>query len=343
MNIDQNGFLDIAVKIDYSKNSMSRLGYIPTHIVLHGTAGGVKAQDTANYFVSTIGGTEPVSAHFIIGQDGTIVQGISCLLAAYANGYIENPSIDWPLNINPNYYTISIEHCKPSTDNSDTLTEPQKKSSFELINTLCNTYHIAKIYGDVHGGIISHADFDTVNRKNCPGIYPWTDLFTSMKGDPSVAIPIGWTYDDNKKILIAPNKIQVTDGFAQWILNHSWDNSNLPLMVAAGVNPVEQGNKTLGPGTVQPFRTKILAWTPKMGVYEMWVGQEYMALYQLYSYFSSQNDHLQIQIKNLQSIINSSASIINAQSVSASLQSALTDIQTALKSVETTIQSSSNS
>src|SRR3989442_1725936 len=75
-------------------------------VILHGTAGGSSAQGIANYFQGTEGGSSPVSSHYVIGQDGTVVQTVLEKDGAYANGVVNNPN--WTGN--PNYYTISIEH-----------------------------------------------------------------------------------------------------------------------------------------------------------------------------------------------------------------------------------------
>lgn len=168
-----NGWVDVAVEIDYQNKSMSRNGYKPTHIVIHGTAGGTKAENIANYFKTS---DVDASTHLIIGRDGTIIQGISLEVAAWSNGILDNPRLPFPININPNYYCISIEHCKPSTDNSDQLTEAQKLSSFKLIKAICEHYNIPKRRGDAISGIVEHADFDSVNRAHCPGPYPHSEL-----------------------------------------------------------------------------------------------------------------------------------------------------------------------
>lgn len=183
MQFDASGWLDAAIEIDYLNKSMSRQGYKPTHIVLHGTAGGTRAQDTANYFAT---GSEPASAHFIIGQDGAIVQGVPCSLAAWGNGILNKPSLPFSSAINPNYYTISIEHCKPSLDNSDALTPAQQTSSFHLVQTLCAHYGIPQRRGDLLGGILSHADFDSVSRAHCPGPYPWDGLLAFLQETTTV-------------------------------------------------------------------------------------------------------------------------------------------------------------
>jgi N-acetyl-anhydromuramyl-L-alanine amidase AmpD len=197
MKFDNAGWLDVAIEIDYIQKSMSRAGLKPTHIVLHATAGGSSAQNIANYFAT---GSEPASAHFVIGQDGTIVQGVNCNAAAWGNGIVDHPRIALPPGINPNLYTISIEHVKPSTDNSDQLTASQSQSSFLLVQALCDHYQIPKRAGDLFGGIISHADIDSISRARCPGPYPWNELWAFLKGGAT----------------LAPNKWQIADAQAEW-------------------------------------------------------------------------------------------------------------------------------
>ena len=111
-------------------------------------------------------------------------------------------------------------------------------------------------------------------------------------------IPQGWK--DDGKVLTAPNGYSITDGFRQWVLAHSWDAGNVPLMNAAALNPVEQGNPSLGGGTVQPFRLCVLAWTQARGVYVMWVGQEYVALHQAWHKALTDLNATQAQVKVLQ-------------------------------------------
>jgi len=108
-----------------------------------------------------------------------------------------------PPAINPNLYTISIEHVKPSTDNSDQITTAQKAASFQLVQAICDHYNVPKRPGDIFGGIISHADIDSVSRARCPGHYPWGELWTFLKGgQPPVVTP--------------PSKYQIADAAAEW-------------------------------------------------------------------------------------------------------------------------------
>lgn len=270
-----DGWVDVAEEVDVLDNSMSRNGYKPTHIVLHSTAGGSSAENIGAYFQSTVSGSNPVSSHFVIGQDGTIVQCVSCDVAAWANGALIKPRFAFPAGVNPNLYTISIEHVKPSTDNSDALTAAQAQASFQLIQLLCDTYGIPKQAGDARSGIISHADLDSVNRARCPGPYPWDALWAFLKGGSIVNVPQGWK--DDGTTLTAPNGLVVKNGFRDYVLGHQWDPLNLPLELEHAQSPLEISNSALGNGTQQVFRWDVLEWTPSRGVFLAWSGQELLA------------------------------------------------------------------
>lgn len=162
-----------------------------TKIVLHGTAGGTSAQNIANYFISTENSDNPVSTHYIIGQDGVIVQTVQEKDGAWGNGVVTNSAFS---GVNPNMYTISIEHVKQTQDNSDILTLMQANSSFMLIKDICRRWGLH--YSDV----ISHADIDPINRSRCPGPYPWTNLQIILQG----STPVLTTPSTNQ--LIAANK-----------------------------------------------------------------------------------------------------------------------------------------
>lgn len=166
----------------YGAKSSDRGGYAPKWLVLHGTAGGASAAAIDNYFATS---TVQASAHVIIGQDGTVIQGISFDQAAWANcctspghaSYLADGDFH-------NRDTISIEHVKAHDDNSDTLTPIQAQKSFEVVACICDAYGIPKRPGDANGGIISHADLDPVNRSRCPGAYPWSELWDYLNGGP---------------------------------------------------------------------------------------------------------------------------------------------------------------
>lgn len=161
----------------------NRNGLKPLYIILHGTAGGTSAEAIANYFASTQGTANPASSHYVIGQDGTLIQCVAESDGAWANGQLSQGHDPWwSENINPNNITISIEHSKPSTDNSDSLTPQQQATSFKLVQHICQRWGIPMRAADGSGGITGHYSIDPVSRSRCPGSYPWDELWTFLKG-----------------------------------------------------------------------------------------------------------------------------------------------------------------
>ncbi len=159
----------------------NRDGQKPRYIILHSTAGGTSATAIANYFASTQNTSSPVSSHYIIGTDGAVAQTVAEKNAAWGNGIISAGHDPWwSASVNPNDITISIEHCKPSLDNSDALTAKQQAASFKLISDICNRWSIPRRAADATGGITGHYSIDPVSRSNCPGPYPWDALWAYL-------------------------------------------------------------------------------------------------------------------------------------------------------------------
>jgi hypothetical protein len=170
----------------WPQGSSGRNGYTPRFIILHGTAGGSSAQGIANWFQDP---SAQVSAHYIIGTDGHVVCTVQEEEWAWANGVItDGADTWWTPSINPNWISISIEHCKPSTDNSDQLTPAQKVASFALVADICKRWNIPKHAANANGGITGHYSIDPVNRQDCPGPYPWDELW-SFLNPPSTPTP----------------------------------------------------------------------------------------------------------------------------------------------------------
>lgn len=154
-----------------------------TWLVIHKTAGFQTAQDCAAYFQSGSGGNN-VSAHYVVGLDGTIVQCVPESRGAGANCCpMEGHAPYLPTNINLNVKTISIEHIDPTSDNSTPVSDGQKAASFRLIHDICQRHNIPMRSGDASGGIIGHCDIDPVNRARCPGNYPWQELWSYLAGN----------------------------------------------------------------------------------------------------------------------------------------------------------------
>jgi len=147
-------------------------------LILHATAGGSSAQGIASFFQGTEGTANPVSSHYIVGQDGTVVQAIAEKDGAYGNGVVNNPN--WQGN--PNLYTISIEHVKSSNDNSEPLTPAQQAASFDLIRDICQRNGIGMHDADDSTGITGHFSIDPVNRARCPGNFDWNGLWAYLQG-----------------------------------------------------------------------------------------------------------------------------------------------------------------
>lgn len=264
----------------------TRSGHVPKWIIVHGTAGFETAQEVATYFASTMITTDQrVSAHYVVGQDGTIIQCVQESAAAWANGGVTGPSgvsgdgihhdSWWDNESNPNLVTISIEHVKPSTDNSDQLTQAQQAASFALITGICARWNIPRRFADASGGITGHYSMDPVNKSRCPGPYPWAALWAYLQ-QGRIMIPQGW--NDSSEVLRAPNGIKVVRGFRSFVLSNDWPAWNWPVEEEHGQTPLELSNASLGGGTQQLFRRASLGWTPTRGVFEQWTGAEILAL-----------------------------------------------------------------
>lgn len=145
----------------------------PRWIIIHGTAGFTSAEEVGYYFQRA-----DVATHYTIGQDGVTVQSIAESEGAWGNGDVTKGHDPWwNKDLNPNLVTISIEHVKPSLDNSDELTPAQQAASFLLVKHICERHNIPRRWADEQGGITGHYSMDPVHRHFCPGPYPWDALF----------------------------------------------------------------------------------------------------------------------------------------------------------------------
>jgi N-acetyl-anhydromuramyl-L-alanine amidase AmpD len=145
------------------------------------------------------------SSHFLIAKDGTIHQFVKIEDNAWANGTINNPSSkiqkSMP-NINPNWYSISIEHEGIFSETNGVLTGEQIKSNIML------TEYIKEYIEDVYNydfeidsdHIFGHCMLDSVNRPNCPGkLFPYLGIIKGIS-DFEVSNPPHWALDSWKKL-----------------------------------------------------------------------------------------------------------------------------------------------
>jgi N-acetyl-anhydromuramyl-L-alanine amidase AmpD len=151
----------------------------PKWIVIHKTAGFHTAQEVANYFATN---AEMTSTHYVVGQDGTVVQCVREQDGAGGNCCLEPGHATFlPEGLNLNLVTISIEHVDPALDNSTPLTDAQKRASFRLIADICERHGIPRRHGDANGGIVGHFELDPISRARCPGNYPWAELWAFLE------------------------------------------------------------------------------------------------------------------------------------------------------------------
>lgn len=166
-----------------------RAGQPIKYLVIHGTASPNQDIDWWASQAATRGGTHYMvgrSAHIISGITTQIIQFVHEADTAYGNGF---PSISHPPlgcvpffpGIDPNQQTISIEHVKYNTDNSDNLTTSEMTATINLCKYLCEKYHIPKRWADSTGGFLMHAQIDPENRYFCPGPVNWGQLFTGIQ------------------------------------------------------------------------------------------------------------------------------------------------------------------
>lgn len=135
---------------------VGRKGYRPEAVVIHIMDGTLSGTDS--WFANP---TSQVSAHYGIGKNGEIHQYVQENDSAWHAGRVDAPL--WKLirpNVNPNLYTIGIEHeGRPN----DIWTQSMKESSVNLIREICQRWQIP-IDRD---HVIGH--FEIFSKKpNCP-------------------------------------------------------------------------------------------------------------------------------------------------------------------------------
>jgi len=182
--------------------AIGRGGYTVKWLILHGTAGGTSAEAIGEWFQNPDSG---VSTHYVVGQDGTVVQCVNEADTAWGNGRVESGAESWWASPNPNQVTISIEHVKSSTDNSNELTAAQKEASWKLIsNIIARNPGIRTHWANSNGGLTGHFSMSPESRDRCPGPFPWEDLFTHLNGASS-PVCIGSVTADTLNIRLQPN------------------------------------------------------------------------------------------------------------------------------------------
>lgn len=241
-------------------------------IVIHKTAGFSSAKQVAVFFATV---KDERSAHYIVGQNGEIIQCVREKDGAGANCCLSNNTSMWSYNTywnrfnntNLNLYTISIEHVDPDINNQTPLTEAQKEASFELVLDICKRKQITASHIWPH---------NSISNTVCPGNYPLQELKDYIKKNMQENvqnIPDGWT--DNGMVLTAPNNVEIRDGFRTWILSHNWDSNDIPLYPEKWCMTLEESNISIGSGSELLCHYTRLCWRKDLNqVYKSYVGDE---------------------------------------------------------------------
>jgi len=189
-------------------NKSSRRGYIPEIIVNHISDG--TAQSCINWFNSS-NNTES-SAHFLVARNGEVYQFVSIEENAWANG-IDTKDIPKATaeivrkkGINPNWYSVSIEHEGFYAQTRGFLTPEQLESTIMLhryISSYVEDKYGKKIPFD-RQHILGHNEINPTNRPNCPGEkFPFDQIIAEL--NRSNTIKLTWK-EIIKKVASAPDE-----------------------------------------------------------------------------------------------------------------------------------------
>jgi hypothetical protein len=163
-----------------------------THVVIHGTAGGSSAEEIAHFFQGTEGTDSPVSTHYIVDQQGIVVQTVLEKDGSFGQGVDDQPEFHGTL---PNNWCIGIEHVKSTNDNSASLTPIQEQTSFALIKDIITRNSIPV------DNIIPH---NRITKTSCPGPYPFDAMRAFLEGP----MP--------KPVVTKPGKYQLEAALNEW-------------------------------------------------------------------------------------------------------------------------------
>ncbi len=181
----------------------------------------------------------------------------------------------YPINGSPAYLVDQV-HAELALGHPVVFTEPDPYVAASL-----GWSHVCVFFKDTvdtitamdpfGGHLVEKSNSDWINALLFHQVWAMEKVETT-----NLAVPAGWS--DDGKTLTAPNGKIVVNGFRQYVLSHDWHPENVPLENEHGLSQLETSNPSLGGGTQQIFRLCVLEWNNAKGVFEMWVGQEVLAL-----------------------------------------------------------------
>ena len=168
-------------------NKSSRNNHKPLVIVNHISEGG--EQSVLSWGTSKNNNVS--SWHFFVTRKGKIYQFLPIEQMAWANGLTANrlqnatAKIVHQQNINPNLYSVSIEHEGFYNQTHGSLTEVQFQATVWLHKYIQS--YVQKVYNHTisfdRNHIIGHFEIDPIRKPNCPGeLFPWDKLITALNG-----------------------------------------------------------------------------------------------------------------------------------------------------------------
>ncbi len=175
-------------------NKSSRRGCIPQIIVNHISEGSMSSM--INWFTSP--NNTGSSAHFGVSKKGEIYQFVKIEDCAWANGLtsgIENATAELVRqkgkDINPNWYSVSIEHEGVYKETKGALT-PEQLEATKILHRYIIEY-IKDKYGyeiePSRNTIIGHFEIDKKQRANCPGdLFPFREIIDYLN---NYGLPFG--------------------------------------------------------------------------------------------------------------------------------------------------------
>jgi len=155
--------------------SKGRSGYKPEMVVVHIMEGSLTGTD--GWFQNT---ASKVSAHYGIGVNGDVHQYVQESDVAWHAGRVDKPTVALKPGVNPNLYTIGIEHEGKVTS---VWSKEMKQASASLIKDICTRHNIP--IDRQH--IVGHREIYSV--KTCPGNLAIVDELISLaKGSHDILL-----------------------------------------------------------------------------------------------------------------------------------------------------------
>ena len=112
------------IKIPKSNYAVGRGKHRPEIVVIHISDG------NAESVIQEFSGPTQKSSHYLVKKNGEIIQFVDEKDTAYGNGKIYKPTSKWVLNhkeLNPNLYSISVEHEGKNQDAAEIQYETSAK------------------------------------------------------------------------------------------------------------------------------------------------------------------------------------------------------------------------